>query len=128
MDDSQWQPLVAAANAASAHAYCPYSRFAVGAAVQSADGHVFTGCNIENASYGLAVCAERNAVFHAVAAGAREIVAAVIYTPTPAAINTCATLTSGEGSNGYAPLAVDVGCGATPGPATRKPIAVSASS
>jgi cytidine deaminase len=89
MDDSQWQPLVAAAKAASAHAYCPYSRFAVGAAVQSADGHVFAGCNIENASYGLAVCAERNAVFHAVAAGAREIVAAVIYTPTPAYATPC---------------------------------------
>jgi cytidine deaminase len=89
MDDAQWQMLVAAAKAASLHAYCPYSDFAVGAAVQSADGRVFAGCNVENASYGLAVCAERNAVFQAVAAGARAIVAVAIYTPTPAYATPC---------------------------------------
>jgi cytidine deaminase len=82
MNDAMWQSLLGAAKAASAHAYCPYSHFAVGAAVQTADGRTFAGCNVENASFGLAICAERNAVFHAVAAGARDIVAVAIYTPT----------------------------------------------
>src|SRR5438309_1740865 len=68
---------------------CPYSGFAVGAAVRAADGRVFAGCNVENASYGLAVCAERNAVFHAVAAGVREVVAVAVYTPTPEYATPC---------------------------------------
>jgi cytidine deaminase len=89
MDDLGWHALVAAASAASAQAYCPYSGFAVGAAVRAADGRVFAGCNVENASYGLAVCAERNAVFHAVAAGVREIVAVAVYTPTPEYATPC---------------------------------------
>jgi cytidine deaminase len=71
-----------AAAAASEKAYCPYSKFAVGAAVLSDNGSVFTGCNVENASYGLTICAERSAVFQAVAAGCRRIVAVVIFTPT----------------------------------------------
>ena len=89
MDDIGWQALVAAAKAVSAQAYCPYSGFAVGAAVRAADGRVFAGCNVENASYGLAVCAERNAVFHAVAAGVREVVAVAVYTPTPEYATPC---------------------------------------
>ncbi len=71
-----------AARAASAHAYTPYSKFAVGAAVQTADGTVFSGCNVENASFGLTNCAERTAVFTAVAAGHCEISCVAIYTPT----------------------------------------------
>lgn len=89
MDESGWHALIAAAKAASAQAYCPYSGFAVGAAVRAADARVFAGCNVENASYGLAVCAERNAVFHAVAAGARDIVAVALYTPTPMYATPC---------------------------------------
>ena len=89
MDDIEWRALVAAAKAASAQAYCPYSGFAVGAAVRAADGRVFAGCNVENASYGLAMCAERNAVFHAVAAGARDIIAVAVYTPTPVYATPC---------------------------------------
>ena len=58
--------LFEAAKAARKNAYVPYSHFAVGAAVRAKDGRVFTGCNIENASYGLTVCAERNAIFAAV--------------------------------------------------------------
>lgn len=80
--EEQWRALVAAARGAAPFAYCPYSGFRVGAAVLGDDGRVFAGCNVENASYGLAICAERNAVFHAVAAGARRIVAMAIYTPT----------------------------------------------
>ncbi len=74
--------LIDAARAASEHAYCPYSHFRVGAAVRTADGLIIPGCNVENASYGLTMCAERNAVFRAVAGGKTEILAVAIYTPT----------------------------------------------
>ena len=61
-------------------AWAPYSGFAVGAAVLAADGRVFVGCNVENASYGLSICAERNAVAAAVAAGARDLTAVAVVT------------------------------------------------
>lgn len=74
--------LEESARAAADHAYAPYSKFPVGAAVQTADGSIFTGCNVENASFGLTNCAERTAVFSAVAAGHRQITCVAIYTPT----------------------------------------------
>jgi cytidine deaminase len=89
LSDIEWQALAAAARAASANAHCPYSRFAVGAAVRAADGRVFTGCNVENASFGLTICAERNAIFQAVAAGARDVVAVAVYTPTRRPVSPC---------------------------------------
>lgn len=70
-------PLVAKAREAAAHAHCPYSNFHVGAAVQCADGSIITGCNVENASYGLSICAERVALFNAISQGKRPISLAV---------------------------------------------------
>lgn len=89
LSEADWRALADAARDASTRAYCPYSRFAVGAAVRTADGRTFTGCNVENASFGLTICAERNAVFQAVAAGARHIVAVALYTPTPQPSTPC---------------------------------------
>lgn len=74
--------LKTAAKAAAALAYAPYSEFRVGAAIWTDKG-LFSGCNVENASYGLCNCAERTAVFSAVAAGARRITCVAVYTPTP---------------------------------------------
>ena len=63
------EELKSAAVAMLDRAYCPYSRFPVGAALECEDGTVFTGCNVENAAYPAGICAERNAIFHAVSQG-----------------------------------------------------------
>lgn len=78
------QALAAAAAGARKNSYSPYSRFKVGAAVLSEDGQIYTGTNIENASYGLTVCAERNALFKAVGEGKRKFIALAVCTdPVP---------------------------------------------
>lgn len=81
--------LVAAAREARERAYCPYSRFAVGAAVRTASGMVFPGCNIENAAYPDTICAERAALAGAYAAGQREIVALAVIADTAAPVSPC---------------------------------------
>jgi cytidine deaminase len=73
--------LIARAKEARAGSYSPYSEFAVGAALLGADGRVWSGANVENASYGLSMCAERTAIFHAVANGAHAFRAVAVAGP-----------------------------------------------
>jgi len=68
------QALLRLADEARRHAYCPYSKFAVGAALLCADGSVYTGVNVENAAYGPSICAERTAIFKAISEGKRDFV------------------------------------------------------
>ncbi len=82
ISENTLQDLIDKATDASKKAYCPYSKFQVGAAVLTNTGDIFSGCNVENASYGLTICAERNAIFQMVARGEHQIRAIVIYTPT----------------------------------------------
>ncbi len=83
-NDPAWAPLIAAAVAVRARAYAPYSNYLVGAAVLCDDGSIASGCNVENASYGGTICAERNAVWHAVATGRRRFSACGVVTRGPA--------------------------------------------
>lgn len=78
-----WAALEAQAFAVQTRAHAPYSHYQVGAALQVASGKVFTGCNVENASYGLGICAERSAIVQMVAAGERDPVALVVVTRGP---------------------------------------------
>lgn len=85
MNDS----LLQSASEARLKAYAPYSNFLVGAALLARDGRVFQGCNVENLSYGLTICAERSALYQAVAAGAQEFVAMAIVAASEEPISPC---------------------------------------
>jgi cytidine deaminase len=89
ISDSFVQTMKQGAVAASKHAYCPYSKFPVGAAVLTDDGQIFFGCNVENTSFGLTICAERNAIFQAVSKGHTKIRAVVVAAPTDSPTTPC---------------------------------------
>lgn len=81
--------LIEAARAAQSNAYAPYSSFRVGAGLEAADGAVYTGCNVESASYGLSICAERAAVAFAVARGARRFRRIVVVSDSEPPASPC---------------------------------------
>ena len=90
MDEASEQQLIQLAINVRENAYAPYSEYAVGAAVKLPNGETFVGVNVENASYGLTICAERSAVVAAVAAGLRDIDALAIVGPgAPAPCGAC---------------------------------------
>ena len=73
--------LMNKAKEASKMSYSPFSRFAVGAAVLAKSGTIYSGCNVENSSFGMTICAERCAIFKAISEGEKEILAVAIYSP-----------------------------------------------
>ena len=77
-----WEPLLEAAAVARSHSHSPYSRFAVGAAIEAESGRIFGGANVENRSYGATLCAERSAFAAAISAGERSFRAIAIVTDT----------------------------------------------
>jgi len=81
--------LLLLARKAADEAYAPYSGFHVGSAVKCADGSIYTGCNVENASFSLTICAERNAIFKAVSEGKRDFVAIAIYVDSDKSFPPC---------------------------------------
>ena len=81
--------LIQSAWDARENAYAPYSKFAVGAALLTADGRVFTGCNVENLSYGLTICAERVAIGSAVAAGVKNLTMLAVVADTDVPVSPC---------------------------------------
>lgn len=87
--DATLAGLEQAARQAAASSYSPYSDFAVGAALLTESGQIITGCNVENASYGLSLCAERVAVGRAVADGHRRFAALALFTPTETPVPPC---------------------------------------
>jgi len=89
ISDTAFLEMKRLARGVAKHAHAPYSGFAVGAAVLGASGRIHAATNVENASYGLSICAERAAIFRAIAEGERTIEAICLYTPTPVPSTPC---------------------------------------
>jgi cytidine deaminase len=103
--------LEKAARLAAETSYSPYSNFPVGAAILCGSGKIYTGCNVENASFGLCSCAERTAIFTAAAAGERLVRAVAVYTPTATPTSPCGACR--QVINEFGPTAVIIGVCAT---------------
>ena len=99
--------LETAARAAAKKSYSPYSKFPVGAAILAGSGKLYTGSNVENASYGLCNCAERTAIFTAAAAGERVVKAVTVYTPTTTPTSPCGACR--QVINEFGPTALVIG-------------------
>lgn len=84
-----YKQLMNLAKEASKNSYSPFSRFAVGASVLAKSGKIYTGCNVENSSFGMTICAERCAIFKAISEGERIIRAVAIYSPNADDCNPC---------------------------------------
>ena len=89
MKDKIKEKLITKATAARENAYVPYSEFPVGAAVLTAQGEIYTGCNVENSSYGLCNCAERTAIFKSVSEGDKDIEAIAVVADTDGPCSPC---------------------------------------
>lgn len=89
MSDQRIEQLIEMARRVRENAYAPYSRFPVGAVVEGRDGSVYTGCNVENASYGLTICAERVALAKAISEGARDLIRVVVIADTQTPVPPC---------------------------------------
>ncbi len=89
MVQDDWDKLLQSAREVRNNAYVPYSHFAVGAALETEDGAIFSGCNVENVSFGLTNCAERSAVFHMVSAGQKKIRSVAVIADAPRPISPC---------------------------------------
>ena len=107
----QVERLIEAAVAARGRAYCPYSRYPVGAAVLTSQGRLFAGCNVENASYGLSMCAERAAIYHAVAGGHDSIAAVAVAASAARPCGACRQVLFEFSDKDTALYLVDVGEG-----------------
>jgi cytidine deaminase len=86
---TEWDRLTTRAREAAQQAYAPYSRLRVGAALESQEGQIFVGCNVENSSFGLTMCAERVALHCAVAQGARSFRRLALFTPDAGPLSPC---------------------------------------
>ncbi len=113
MEQEMEKKLVTMAREARKNAYAPYSGYFVGAAVLTTDGDIYTGCNVENASYGLTNCAERTAIFKAVSEGARKLRAIAIAGPEdgnpPYPCGACRQVLSEFAESGEMPVFVTTG-------------------